>query len=201
MGFEKGTHPAVELAAQSQRSDKKAPWAERLVLLNPLILSPKAKAYINSILIPKLQNQPITVNGSARPADALNFTRRYVDIRSSLHVCWLCTNLRSAETICFTRGVARGMNRLEGQAFPTLLRSHLLHAWADPSAGPFPHGAAPGAPQADLAANLEKTLQPRRPIPLGRNGRGDALGKKKTLNIFLKGCGEMQCIEYVRSVL
>jgi len=59
VGHLKGSHPAIELAYQAgpHRVDK-------LVLMNPLILSPTAKAFINDKLIPMLRGQQLSADGS-----------------------------------------------------------------------------------------------------------------------------------------
>merc|ERR1711957_771698 len=59
VGDLKGSHLAIELAAQGG-----AARVSRVVISNPLILSPTAKAFINQKLIPMLQNVVPEQNGS-----------------------------------------------------------------------------------------------------------------------------------------
>jgi len=59
LGNLKGAHPALELAAAAGPAKCK-----KLVLLNPLILSPTAVAFINEKLIPLLRNQSLALDGS-----------------------------------------------------------------------------------------------------------------------------------------
>jgi hypothetical protein len=59
VGHMKGAHPAIELAYQGGSQ-----FASQIVLMNPLILCPTAKTFIDSKLIPMLQNEKLAVDGS-----------------------------------------------------------------------------------------------------------------------------------------
>jgi pimeloyl-ACP methyl ester carboxylesterase len=59
VGNLKGANPAIELAYQAGSSR-----VQHLVLMNPLILSAKAKAFMNDVYEPMLRNQALSVNGS-----------------------------------------------------------------------------------------------------------------------------------------
>lgn len=59
VGHMKGAHPAIELAYQAGER-----MVTQIVLLNPLILSPTAKAFIDSKLVPMLQAQALIADGS-----------------------------------------------------------------------------------------------------------------------------------------
>jgi len=63
----KGAHPALALAAQAPRKPgplNQIPWTRKLVLLNPLILSPQGKSYIEKVFIPKIEAARMYANGS-----------------------------------------------------------------------------------------------------------------------------------------
>lgn len=59
VGHAKGAHPTIELAAAAGRGR-----VRKVIIMNPLILSPAAKAFIDNKLIPLLKGASLATNGS-----------------------------------------------------------------------------------------------------------------------------------------